>query len=133
MSGDVSIDTPDLDPARGLVELPSNLADASRQIAQGCTARGRENASSFIATGRGGLPLSPNEPLRGHRAIANWVDLPSQAADGRADKFSTPSINKSTVRIVEAQALVVDAKGDVFLVAQSNQSNSSPSAVSCSQ
>ncbi|WP_267871284.1 hypothetical protein [Nostoc sp. XA010] len=37
--------------------------DASQQIPSGCTPRGRQNASRFIATGRGGLPQSPNKPL----------------------------------------------------------------------
>ncbi|NER29500.1 MAG: S-layer family protein [Symploca sp. SIO1C4] len=81
LSQEPAINTPDIDPERGLIELPSNLVDASQQIAQGCTPRGRQNASSFIATGRGGLPLSPNEPLRGHSVITNWVDLPPSTTE----------------------------------------------------
>ncbi|MEH1940458.1 MAG: S-layer family protein [Nostoc sp.] len=132
LNGQVTINTPGIDPSRGLIQLPSNLVDASQQIAQGCNPRGRQTASSFIATGRGGLPQSPNEPLRGQPAIAGWVDLPPQAT-AIADKLSTATMTKSSDRIVEAQGWIVDAKGNVILVAQSVQSSSIPSAISCSQ
>ncbi len=133
VSGEVNINTPDTDPSRGLVQLPSNLVDASQQIAQGCTPRGEQTASRFIATGRGGLPLSPNEPLRGRTAIAGWVDLPQQATQGVTDQLSPASVTKSTHQIVEAQGWIVDANGGVILVAQSPQSSSIPSVMSCNQ
>ncbi len=132
LNGQVTINSPDTDPSRGLTQLPSNLVDASQQIAQGCTPRGRQTASRFIATGRGGLPLSPNESLRGRAVITSWVDLPPQAT-GITDKLSTASMTKSADRIVEAQGWIVDAKGDVILVAQYPQSSSIPSAMPCSQ
>ncbi|MEA5623747.1 S-layer family protein, partial [Nostoc sp. UHCC 0251] len=94
--------------------------------------RGRLAASRFIATGRGGLPQSPNEPLRGQAVITSWVDLPAQAT-AITDKLSTASMTKSADRIVEAQGWIVDAKGDVILVAQYPQSSSIPSAISCNQ
>ncbi|MEH2236703.1 two-partner secretion domain-containing protein [Nostoc sp.] len=141
VSGTVTINTPDVDPSRGLIQLPSNLVDASQQITQGCTPRRGQNASHFIATGRGGLPQSPNEPLRGRAVITGWVDLPPQATERVTDKLSveiadkkpTTSVTKSTDQIVEAQGWIVDAKGDVILVAQSGQSSFIPSAMSCSQ
>ncbi|MBN3938382.1 S-layer family protein [Nostoc sp. NMS9] len=133
VSGEVTINSPDTDPSRGLIQLPSNLVDASQQIAQGCTPRGRQNASRFIATGRGGLPQSPNEPLRGRAVITGWVDLPAQATQRVTDKSSTASITKSTDQIVEAQGWIVDANGDVILVARYAQSSSISSAMSCSQ
>jgi large exoprotein involved in heme utilization and adhesion len=141
LNGQVTINTPDTDPARGLIQLPSNLVDASQQIASGCTPGGRQTASRFIATGRGGLPLSPNEPLRGRAVMTAWVDLPPQATQRVTDKLSveitdkktTTSVNKPTNQIVEAQGWIVDANGDVILVAQSGRSSSIPSTISCSQ
>ncbi|MDZ8067587.1 MAG: filamentous hemagglutinin N-terminal domain-containing protein [Nostoc sp. DedQUE08] len=132
LNGEINLNTPDTDPSRGLIQLPSNLVDASQQIAQGCTPRGRQTASRFIATGRGGLPLSPNEPLQGRAVITGWVDLPPQATQRVTDKLST-SVTKSTNQIVEAQGWIVDGKGDVILVAQYPQSSSIPSAMSCSR
>lgn len=74
MSGSIELNTPDVDPSRGLVELPVNLVDASQQIAQGCTPR-RGQSNSFVVTGRGGMPLSPSEPLRQRAVITQWVTL----------------------------------------------------------
>ncbi|MDZ8068195.1 MAG: filamentous hemagglutinin N-terminal domain-containing protein [Nostoc sp. DedQUE08] len=132
VSGEVTINSPDTDPSRGLIQLPSNLVDASQQIAQGCTPRRGQNASRFIATGRGGLPQSPNEPLQGRAVITGWVDMPPQAT-AIADNLSTATITKSSNPIVEAQGWIVDGNGDIMLVAQSGQSSSIPSAMSCSQ
>ncbi|PHM11604.1 two-partner secretion domain-containing protein [Nostoc sp. 'Peltigera malacea cyanobiont' DB3992] len=132
VSGQVTINSPDTDPSRGLTQLPSNLVDASQQIAQGCTPRRQQTASRFIATGRGGLPHSPNEPLRGRAVITGWVDLPAQAT-AITDKSSTASMTKSTDPIVEAQGWIVDGNGNIMLVAQSVQSSFIPSAMSCSQ
>ncbi|MEH2408501.1 S-layer family protein [Nostoc sp.] len=133
VSGRVTIKTPDVDPSRGLIQLPSNFIDASQQIAEGCTPRRGQNASRFIATGRGGLPQSPNEPLRGRAVITGWVDLPSQATPRVTEKLSTATVTTLTNQIVEAQGWIVDANGDIILVAQSGQSSSIPSAISCSQ
>ncbi|MEH2421888.1 MAG: S-layer family protein [Nostoc sp.] len=126
LNGQVTINTLDTDPSRGLIQLPSNLVDASQQIVQGCTPRRGQTASRFIATGRGGLPLSPNEPLRGQAVITGWVDLPPQVTPRVTDKLSaeitdkkpTISVTKSTNQIVEAQSWVVNANGDIQLVAQ---------------
>ncbi|MEH1816498.1 MAG: hypothetical protein V7L09_29440, partial [Nostoc sp.] len=85
-----------------------------------------------IATGRGGLPHSPNEPLQGRAVITGWVDLPAQVT-AITDKSSTASMTKSTAPIVEAQGWLVDGNGDVILVAQSVQNSFIPSAMSCSQ
>jgi filamentous hemagglutinin family protein len=131
LNGDFTITDPDIDPNRGLIELPQNLVDASQQVAQACTPRGRQNASTFIATGRGGLPLSPNEPLRKPAVITNWVDLPSQTTERRINKLPTASATKSTPKIVEAQKIVVDKNGDIFFVAESPQSSHTPSTISC--
>ncbi|MCC5661463.1 filamentous hemagglutinin N-terminal domain-containing protein [Nostoc sp. XA010] len=134
VSGEVTINSPDTDPSRGLIQLPSNLVDASQQIAQGCTPTRGQNASRFIATGRGGLPQSPNEPLRGRAVITGWVDLPPQATEKVTDKLAVEITDKEpTNQIVEAQGWIVDANGDVILVAQYAQSSSIPSAISCSQ
>ncbi|MEH2293441.1 S-layer family protein [Nostoc sp.] len=133
MSGTLTIKTLDVDPSHGLIQLPSNLVDASQQIAQGCTPKRGQTASRFIATGRGGLPQSPNEPLRGRAVITGWVDLPPQAIPRITDKKPTTSVTKSINQIVEAQGWIVDANGDIILVAESGQSSSIPSAISCNQ
>ncbi|MEH2424202.1 MAG: hypothetical protein V7K48_25820 [Nostoc sp.] len=51
--------------------------------------------------------------------ITSCVDLPLQATHRVTDKLSTASVTKSTNQIVEAQGWIVDANGDIILVAQS--------------
>ncbi|WP_157229304.1 filamentous hemagglutinin N-terminal domain-containing protein [Rivularia sp. PCC 7116] len=133
LSREPVINTPDVDPASGLVELPTNLVDASQEIDQACTPRGRLLQSSFIATGRGGLPLSPNEPLIGQAVITKWVDLQSQITPRRIGKLSRQSTTKYTRKIVEAQKFLVDENGDTFLVAESKQGGDSHSSTSPNQ
>ncbi|WP_166507567.1 S-layer family protein [Nostoc sp. 106C] len=115
VQGFVTINTPDVDPARGLLQLPTNLVDASQQIVSSCTPR-RQKVGHFIATGRGGLPLSPNEPLRGSAVITDWV-IP--AATDRVTEQLTPSPQP----ITEAQGWIKSDRGDVILVGQSPNMN----------
>ncbi|MDZ8085044.1 MAG: filamentous hemagglutinin N-terminal domain-containing protein [Nostoc sp. DedQUE12b] len=119
LSGTVQINTPDVDPSRGLVELLTNLVDPSTQIAQGCSNRGRRTDSRFIATGRSGLPESPHEPLRGRAVIAPWVTLESTWENKSQDisASTTPSVNIEQ-QIIEAQKWVADGKGNIHLIAE---------------
>ncbi|MGH8002057.1 MAG: filamentous hemagglutinin N-terminal domain-containing protein, partial [Brasilonema sp.] len=59
LSGNVQITILDIDPTKGLIELPINLVDVSQQISTACTPGSRQSQSSFVSTGRGGLPMSP--------------------------------------------------------------------------
>jgi filamentous hemagglutinin family protein len=127
IQGFVTINTPDVDPSRGLVELPTNLVDAAQQITQSCNSRGKI-AGRFIATGRGGLPASPLEPLRGRAVITNWVTLPTATTNKITEQ--TPDSQP----IVEAQGWIKSDRGDIMLVAQAPQTNYvSPSGNFCSR
>ncbi len=80
LSGNVQINTPNLDPTRGLVKLSSALVDQSHLIAQGCPAN---KGNTFIITGRGGLPPLPSEALRSNQtATVNWVTLGERGSEG---------------------------------------------------
>src|SRR3712207_5454059 len=85
VSGVVTINTPDVDPSRGLVQLPVDLTDASRLIAQTCpTGDGTaKQPNEFIITGRGGLPPTPSEAIN---RDAIQVDLVT------AEVEDTPSV-----------------------------------------
>ena len=56
VNGTVDINNFSIDPSSGLVELPVALSDSSQQIATGCS---NNTGSSFVATGRGGIPQNP--------------------------------------------------------------------------
>jgi filamentous hemagglutinin family protein len=118
LDGNISLETPDVDPARGLENLPTNLVDASGLITSNCLGSGDARLNEFVITGRGGLPNNPNELLLGDATLpADWVSLP----DDTQTKFLTP--NKpvtSTNPIVEAKSWKLKPDGTVVLVAESN-------------
>ncbi|MEH2464392.1 two-partner secretion domain-containing protein [Nostoc sp.] len=134
LNGTVQINSPDADPSRGLVELPVNLVDASKQIVADCNSGAKIARSSFIRTGRGGLIADPTQPLIADDAVlADWITL-SPESQNHADGFQkravvqaqrntekksqkVNSVNES-IQIVEAQGWVIDANGNVVLVAQ---------------
>ncbi|MEH2202730.1 MAG: S-layer family protein, partial [Nostoc sp.] len=129
LSGNVQITTPDIDPTRGLVELPINLVDASRQISTACTPGTRQFQNTFVATGRGGLPMSPTEPLQDSSTVSAWVklrpkseNLANTTTQAQPTAVSTTPI-AATIPIVEASGWVIDRKGNIELVAQVPQLN----------
>ncbi|WP_366933355.1 filamentous hemagglutinin N-terminal domain-containing protein [Nostoc sp. NMS7] len=150
LSGTVQINSPDVDPSKGLVQLPVNLVDASQQIVADCNTGGKIAKSSFIATGRGGLAPDPTEPLIADDAVlADWITLEPESknrAGGiqkrvvvhkqRNTEQKSQKVNfvNEPTQIVEAQGWVIDADGNVVLVAQvpnGSPHNSSFVATSC--
>ena len=120
LDGDVSIAVLEVDPARGLTELPSNIVDASRLIAKSCLAGGAmaEEQNEFVVTGRGGLPANPKESLRGDAVLsAEWVTLPEETAGEIANQRNKPANPSITQEFVEARGWIVGANGNVILTA----------------
>jgi filamentous hemagglutinin family protein len=120
-SGSVQLNTPNTDPSRGTVDLPTGLVDASGLIVQRC-ATAQELAtqpqSSFTVTGRGGLPPNPSEPLNTDTDLVGLVaPVQRSAPKHRVGKPMAITPPKPDV-IVEAQSWVVDAQGEIFLVGQ---------------
>jgi filamentous hemagglutinin family protein len=134
LSGTVQINTPDVDPSRGLVQLRVNLVDAAQQIATGCNGDKKQMRGSFIATGRGGIPPSPTQPLITDEVLTNWILL-SEPAQEQQQSQRTNSVNPLT-QIVEAHGWVINADGEVVLVATAptvTPHSSLFSSISCSR
>ncbi|MDX2216710.1 MAG: filamentous hemagglutinin N-terminal domain-containing protein [Oculatellaceae cyanobacterium bins.114] len=122
LNGQVTLTTPDVDPAQGLVELPADIVDASNLVAQGCGANTAiaPTSSEFVITGRGGLP--PN-PLSGtlesfSPSPSHWVTA-STAIAPVSDSVSTTPATITETPLTEAQGWVVGADGQVHLMASS--------------
>lgn len=128
-SGNISLNTPDVNPTQGLVELPLDVIQATDQIAATCEESGQ---NTFVATGRGGLPDNPTQALR---AATVWDDLSlagEEIQDGRIGDRPRHNVENTTqsrsrvddaqVRmastVVEAQAWLTDRQGKIRLVAQ---------------
>lgn len=122
--GTISINTPDVNPASELTELPDVPIDVSALLEQNlCDVEIGDTgkSSSFINIGRGGLPSSPYEPLDNNHIFVD-VKLPTKWAEEITanDSVSQPP----TKPIVEATNWVVNQKGNVELVSQEVSVNS---------
>ncbi|HEY9671588.1 MAG TPA: filamentous hemagglutinin N-terminal domain-containing protein [Waterburya sp.] len=118
LSGTVTINQLNLDPSRGLAQLPTNVVDVSQQIENRCTPEAAKERGSFTITGRGGLPDNPSEPLSND---AVWTDLRliPQTTKTRSSSQDTKVITHSqTVPLVEAQGWSLNEQGQVVLTAE---------------
>ncbi|MBD2514922.1 filamentous hemagglutinin N-terminal domain-containing protein [Nostoc sp. FACHB-973] len=132
LSGTVQINSPDADPSKGLVQLPVNLVDASQQIVAGCGSGAKIARSSFTNTGRGGTAPDPTQLLMADAVLADWITL-NPESENRAEETDNKvvvqtqrnteksqkvnSVNEPS-EIVEAQGWIMDADGNVVLVAE---------------
>ena len=85
LAGVFEQNTPTVDPRQGLIQLPTDIVDATKLIDRRCTPEQATSRSRFVITGRGGLPASPNEMLQGEAVITNWVTLDSEAQNMNSD------------------------------------------------
>ena len=128
LSGTVQINTPDVDPSSGLVELPTTVVDIEGLVARNfCAAK--QAGSSFRVTGRGGLPASPNDPLTDEVLAVEW-SRPGGEAQARG--VSRPPLIDNEQRrnrvIQQAQGWIVTADGTVMLTTEAPTATPHPSA-----
>jgi large exoprotein involved in heme utilization and adhesion len=117
-TGTVTFNLPDVDPNRGLLQLPTGLVDPTRLIDRSCNAGGAALASSFIFTGRGGIPPSPLDVLESDAIVSNWVSLDEEIPTQTYPESVTPNSSQPR-QIIEAQGWVKLANGQIILVAES--------------
>ncbi|MBD2435494.1 S-layer family protein [Nostoc sp. FACHB-110] len=123
VNGTVEINNIGVDPNSGLVELPANFTDSSQQIASGCFAN---TASSFVATGRGGVPQNPTEELSSDRT---WSDTRNISAFYTTQPVKA-QISKSPEILVQATSWRRNAQGKIELVADKSSLQIQP-ALTC--
>jgi filamentous hemagglutinin family protein len=121
VQGQIAINNPEIDPTKGVIELPNDVVDATTQLSQLCP-RGydvvRKPLGEFIITGHDALPLSPLDPLQGTARIplATLDGGEKMGRESRQERQETKSSPSSP--IIEAQGLVKNSQGEIFLVAQ---------------
>ncbi|WP_337886628.1 S-layer family protein [Fischerella thermalis] len=124
-SGTVQIDTADVDPGQGLVELPENLADVSDQIAQNPCQKG--SGSSFTVIGRGGLPSSPNDNFSSDNVRVDLVNPAATSSSNSQSAINNQSVTHTNAKsITPAQGWVFNNKGEVVLTAYDPTTTSTP-------
>lgn len=118
VNGVVTINTLGIDPVQGAAELPTTFS--TPPLARGCQARGSQT-SSFVNTGRGGIPTNPTDPLM---ADTLWQDLEllGETEQGATEQSTTNQqqlgTDNSTSPLIEAQGWAVLGDGTVVLTAQ---------------
>ncbi|AFY45255.1 S-layer family protein [Nostoc sp. PCC 7107] len=120
VNGTVAINNVGIDPNSGLIELPANVTDSSQKIATDCSAN---NNSSFVATGRGGIPQNPTQEIRSDRT---WSDIRDISAF-QTTKPVKAQIPKSPEILVQATSWHRNAQGKIELIADKSSVNLPPS------
>ncbi|QOV21760.1 two-partner secretion domain-containing protein [Anabaenopsis elenkinii] len=126
IDGVIETNTPEVDPIQGLIEFPEDVLDPNALIAQNaCRQWGK---SEFTVRGKGGLPGSPEQIHSSHEV---GVSLIAPTTEESSAVVSPVSI--MTRRVIPAQGWVVNAQGDVVLVADPRGNNPQrvPVAVTC--
>jgi len=114
VDGIVNINRPDIDPARGLANLPTQTAPP--EVSPVCQPGASQAPVEFVSTGRGGKPSSPSDPLNSN---TGWVDSRAIAlpAENPSNSAIASQISESQ-QIVEAKGWVVHPDGQIELVAE---------------
>ena len=111
------LNLPNIETGRGLVPLPANLVDASQLIDQSCEPKRTQATSSFVSTGRGGLPPSPTGVLGGETVIRRLATLEQEPSGQSATAPDVGKEKQPVEAIVEAQGWTIAPNGEVTLVA----------------
>jgi filamentous hemagglutinin family protein len=125
--GQVILNTLNVDPTRGLGELPVEIVDASSLVAEGCIGSNRrdvERQGEFTRTGRGGLSSDPTGVITDTAPIDQLATLDAPESGSAA---STPP-DTASESLVEAQGLGLDENGKVSLVSDPALSTSVPAS-----
>jgi len=113
------------DSSRGITELPSTFVEPTGQINRSCAVVTENGVNSFIVTGRGGLPLSPDEVLPPDTVVEDLgtlVSHPGTSAHpdaGTMDNLSVSNVSnpQPPQQIIEAQGWIKTPDGQIILVA----------------
>lgn len=131
--GVVTINELDVDPVRGIVELPDLIVDPNQLLVQACPGPGQstDEMGAFYVTGRGGIPPAPGELGRGNAVNVPWVSPPEEATGDDWEESQLDASNFGESRLlmshveqpsssqIEAQDWVEDENGDIWLVTHS--------------
>ncbi|OUL26530.1 S-layer family protein [Nostoc sp. 106C] len=119
INGTVQVNNIGIDPNSGLVELPANVTDPSQQIATGCSAN---TGSTFVATGRGGVPQNPTREIGSDRAWSDTRDISAY----RKTSNVTAQMPTSPEVLVQATSWYRNTQGKVELIAAQSPTHLQP-------
>ncbi|MEM8677337.1 MAG: filamentous hemagglutinin N-terminal domain-containing protein [Cyanobacteria bacterium P01_G01_bin.67] len=128
LDGTISIFSPDINPIQGATELPSNVVEPDQAVAQACNNnRNARTASSFVLSGKGGIPPAPHSPLNSEMITVNGATT--------ANSNQGSAISTSIGDITLARGIIKTAEGRIVLTATPVSGNASRlpnSSLNCS-
>jgi filamentous hemagglutinin family protein len=126
VNGMVQVNTIGVDPNSGLTTLSVSLVDPSQKVVAGCA---DNQNSSFVATGRGGVPADPTRIVNADRT---WSDF--RPVDVSNAVTSVPK-EIAIAPLVEASTWQLNAQGQPQLIATGPNSSShlTDSTVTCAK
>ncbi|MBD1913067.1 MULTISPECIES: filamentous hemagglutinin N-terminal domain-containing protein [unclassified Leptolyngbya] len=119
LDGDVVLNADRVDPARGLIELPAGVVDATDQVGQVCPRgpRAAERLGRFVITGRGGVSSSPIGVMDDAGILTDWLE------DGNTSPVESSTAQEGVtapteqMSLVEADSWAIAPGGQIRLVA----------------
>ncbi len=124
IDGTITVNSPDVDPASGLFELPDIPIDAANIFAQDlCKFEDEKIAkgSSFILSGRGGLIPTSEQSLDNLNNVVSWAnrDDIQVSQNGLVGVSQRPKNNQEidNSKIQQSQGWLIGKDGQVWLVA----------------
>ena len=116
LDGEVLLNTPDVDPTQGVVQLPETIAnpDAIAQICPNQRQPGVDN--TFTRTGRG-LPANPGETLSSGSASVGLADAVAPVEQRARTAAPSQAVRPATRPMLSAQGWAVNSKGEVIFTA----------------
>ena len=123
IDGNFSLDLQAVNPNNGLIELPQNLTDAADRISAGCPS---DDEARFVTSGRGGLPLNPQQVLHDELVLQDLRDsvnsyqltVNSNQLSFNSNQLSVHSekLRVDNKTIVEATGWIVNQDGVIEFV-----------------
>ena len=122
LDGTIEINELDLNPAEGLQELPTEVIDVTRLVAQNLCKQAKD--SEFIITGKGGIAPDPSQVRDGEVIEVDLVE-PAPFLANREDG-EVGEDREVGEEIVEAQGWIINDRGYIELIAYKTDLHGSP-------
>ena len=139
LDGTVAINSPDVDPLRGVTELPTNPISAETIANNVCSANGSsEQQNSFIIKGKGGIPPVPTATLSAEPLLTDGEVIQNNINQTINPHYMPANIKPFVTdngHIYPARGIIKTADGKIILTAYSTNNNTSripDSSLGCS-
>lgn len=114
LSGTVQINSPEINPNAGLINLPEKVVDNSGLLAKGCIARRRETGTFYIV-GTGSLPTRPGDAVVSPYSTGTVRSLSGTSTTNNNSTELSVSEWQSNDSIIEAQGVYQLETGQLVL------------------